>query len=81
VGPWYPGGWNRIEAAALDVNVIWISGPGIMIDSRLESGLEKPLTLYTNDFIIKIGSVEQSYSYNEDKSYPLVLKAWCLCIT
>jgi hypothetical protein len=69
------GWWNRIEAADLDGDgdtdfVLGNHG----LNSRFRASAEEPVTLYVNDFDHN-GTVEQIIcTYNEDVSYPMVLR-------
>ncbi|HTE30651.1 MAG TPA: VCBS repeat-containing protein [Chryseolinea sp.] len=69
------GWWNRIEAADLDKNgtidfVIGNHG----LNSRFKASVDKPVTMYVNDFD-QNGSVEQIIcTFNGTKSYPMALR-------
>lgn len=69
------GWWNAIEAADLDKDgdmdfVLGNHG----LNSRFKASVEKPVSMYVNDFD-KNGDVEQIIcTYYGDKSYPLVLR-------
>jgi hypothetical protein len=69
------GWWNTIKASDLDGDgdldfVVGNHG----INSRFRASVQKPVTMYVNDFD-QNGSIEQIIcSYNGDKSYPLALR-------
>jgi hypothetical protein len=69
------GWWNRIEKADLDGDgdddfVIGNHG----LNSRFKASEEEPVSLYVNDFD-QNGTVEQILcTYNQGKSYPMVLR-------
>jgi hypothetical protein len=69
------GWWNTIEKADIDQDgdMDFIAG-NHGLNSRFRASLEKPVTMYVNDFD-KNGSIEQIIcTYNGEKSYPMVLR-------
>ncbi|MEQ1585752.1 MAG: VCBS repeat-containing protein [Cyclobacteriaceae bacterium] len=69
------GWWNTIEAADLDNDgdVDFVFG-NHGLNSRFKASLDKPVSMYVNDFD-KNGTVEQIVcTFNGDKSYPLALR-------
>jgi hypothetical protein len=69
------GWWNTIEAADLDNDgdVDFVLG-NHGLNSRFKASLDKPVSMYVNDFD-KNGTVEQIVcTFNGDKSYPLALR-------
>ncbi len=69
------GWWNVIIAKDLngDGNVDFVLG-NHGLNSRFKASAKQPVTMYVNDFDLN-GSVEQIIcAYNENKSYPVVMK-------
>jgi len=69
------GWWNTIKATDIDHDgdVDFVIG-NHGLNSRFRASLEKPVTMYVNDFD-KNGSIEQIIcTYNGDKSYPMALR-------
>ena len=69
------GWWNTIEKADLDQDgdMDFIVG-NHGLNSRFKASIEKPVTMYVNDFD-RNGRVEQVITrYNGDTSYPMVLR-------
>jgi enediyne biosynthesis protein E4 len=69
------GWWNTIEPADLDNDgdIDFVVG-NHGLNSRFRASVEKPITMYVNDFD-QNGTVEQIIScYNGDKSYPMALR-------
>lgn len=69
------GWWNTIESADLDNDgdVDFVIG-NHGLNSRFRASVDKPVTIYVNDFD-RNGTVEQIIcTYNGNKSYPLVLR-------
>ncbi len=69
------GWWNAIEAADLDSDgdVDFVLG-NHGLNSRFRASIDKPVSMYVNDFD-KNGTVEQILcTFYGDKSYPLVLR-------
>jgi hypothetical protein len=69
------GWWNRIASSDIDNDgdIDFIVG-NHGLNSRFKASLEEPISCYVNDFDNN-GSIEQIISsYNQDKSYPLVLR-------
>jgi enediyne biosynthesis protein E4 len=69
------GWWNRIQAADLDkdgdIDFV-VANHGL--NSRFRASVDRPVTMFVNDFD-KNGSIEQIIcTYNGDKSYPMVLR-------
>lgn len=69
------GWWNRIEAADLDKDGdtdFVVANHGL--NSRFRASVDRPVSMYINDFD-KNGTTEQIIcTYNGDKSYPMVLR-------
>lgn len=69
------GWWNSIESADLDNDGdldFVVANHGL--NSRFRASVEKPLSMYINDFD-KNGTTEQIIcAFNGDKSYPMVLR-------
>lgn len=69
------GWWNRIKSADLDHDGdmdFVVANHGL--NSRFRASVEKPITMYVNDFD-KNGTTEQVIcTFNGDKSYPMVLR-------
>lgn len=69
------GWWNRIEASDLDEDgdVDFVIG-NHGLNSRFRASAEQPVCMYVNDFD-QNGTVEQIIcTYNDGKSYPMVLR-------
>jgi len=69
------GWWHRIVAKDLngDGKIDFVLGNN-GLNSRFKASVQKPVTMYVNDFDMN-GSIEQIIcTYNGDKSYPLAMK-------
>ncbi len=69
------GWWNTIESGDLDKDgdLDFVVG-NLGLNSRFRASVDKPVSIYVNDFD-KNGTVEQIIcTYNGNKSYPLVLR-------